>query len=241
MPSNLPILKTLPPAFGLLRNGCLGLLAIIGMGLSGCQVQPPGGSPVQPIVLGSVVDEVNRIQEENAELAKLIVYVHEFEINMPLESKPSNETEVETATEGFKYITPEHVRGFRFTPYGQDHLWQIAQRLQQVIYNGEMPMGMESRYSVTVERSQTSKYWRTKHQYPVHFNDELDEVRRRMVVDALTAYGISNANQLVVIAPAFPEGLSGQEAANSYQRAFGAGMGMGGGMGGGGIGGFGGR
>ena len=138
---------------------------------SGCQVQPPGGAPIEPIVLGSVVDEVNRMQEENAELAKLTMYVHEFEINMPVQTKDSQETEAEVAATGFQYITPDHVRGFRFTPYGQDHLWQIAQRLQQVMYDGGMPQGIESRYRVTVERSQTSKYWRTRHRYPVHFND----------------------------------------------------------------------
>ena len=205
-------------------------MVLLAAGLSGCQVQGPAGSPVEPIVLGSVVDEVNRIQEENAELAKLIVYVHEFEINMPLQADKSDESKAEIAAKGFQYITPNHVRGFRFTPYGQDHLWQIAQRIQQVLYDGSMEAPyVANRYRVIVERSQTSKYWRTKHRYPVHFNDELDEVRRRMVVDALAAYGIPNANQMVVIAPAFPEGQSGQEASSAYQRAFNSGGSGGGG------------
>ena len=47
----------------------------------GCNISPPGGAPVQPITLGTVTDEINRMQEENAEFAKLIIYMHEFEIN----------------------------------------------------------------------------------------------------------------------------------------------------------------
>jgi len=39
----------------------------------GCRALPPGGSPITPIPLGSVVDDVNRMQEENAEPAKFIV------------------------------------------------------------------------------------------------------------------------------------------------------------------------
>ena len=68
------------------RINLTGLQLTLGAGLclmvlAGCRALPPGGSPITPMPLGSVVDEANRMQEENAEPAKFIVYVHEFELN----------------------------------------------------------------------------------------------------------------------------------------------------------------
>jgi len=50
---------------------------------AGCQVQPPGGLPIQADLLGTVVDQANKTQEENAEASKFIIYMHEFEANTP--------------------------------------------------------------------------------------------------------------------------------------------------------------
>ena len=49
-------------------------IALIAAFCSGCGVPFPGGSVIEPAILGSTVDEINQLQEENAELAKLIIY-----------------------------------------------------------------------------------------------------------------------------------------------------------------------
>lgn len=122
---------------------------------------------------------------------------------------------------------------WKLNGYGEDHVKQIAANL---LRGDELP--------VVVERSQTSPKPGTDYEYPVHFNDELDEKRRRCVVAALTAMGVADAESRVVVAPSFSEGLTSGEAASAYQRGLsgrgGFGGGYGGGIGGGGFGGFGG-
>ena len=209
--------------------------------MAGCFGRPPLGSPVDVRTVGSVVDEANRQQEENAEAAKLIVYMHEFEINIPRKAP-----EAELELEKFQFSPEQMLRGFRLTPAGQDHVRQIAQHVLASGYHSAIsdPNHIPSQL-VIVERGDTSKYWDTLHRYPVHYNDELDEARRLIVVNALLAFGIANADQMVVIAPAFPEGLSAEEAAAAYGNAFNNSGGFGntggrggGGFGGGGFGGF---
>jgi hypothetical protein len=160
--------------------------------------------------LGTSVDEINRVQEENAESAKLIVYANEFEIN--LQQQPA-ETLSEKPKDGGFHYTPLRIHGLRLTPDGQDHVRQIA-NLLHAQSGQQQPM-------VIVERSQTSKHWETQHQYPVHFNDELDALRREVVVNSLLAFGILNARELVVVAPAFPTGLNAEEAAAAHGDAIG--------------------
>jgi hypothetical protein len=197
--------------------------AVVLFSVSGCKSQPPGGEPMSSNVLGSVTDEIMRTQEDNAELAKLIVYVHEFESNTPTRSQSDAESGFgNMIDEGFQYLAPDQVRGFRFTPYGQDHIRQIADHLRDCSQQFGMQQIINAREQVVVERSESSKLWSSQHRFPVHFNPELDEFRRRMVVRALQTYGIPNADQLVVIAPAFPQGLNGQEAAATYSRAYNA-------------------
>ena len=198
-----------------IRLSSIGWCAMI---MAGCNIQPPGGMPLKPMNLGSVVDRVNRQQEENAEAAKLIVYMHEFEPNtrkhaelLQGESKVSSE---------FEYEVEDEPTGFRLTPKGQDHVRQIARilnRTNQVNTNGQIA---QSSRSVIVERSNTSKHWNTLHRYPVHYNDELDETRRRIVVNALYALGVYYAEQMVVVGPAYPEGLNANEAASAYNIQF---------------------
>ena len=110
---------------------------------------------------------------------------------------------------------------------GEDHVKQIADRLMA---------GQEAQ--VIVERSMTSVRTDSQHQYPVHPNPELDMQRRDIIVRSLAAMGIADADQRVVVAPAFAEGFTGSEAEAAYYGGM-AGGGMGGGMGGSsGFGGF---
>ncbi len=226
-------------------GGCLCAITLVS---TGCRIQPPGGAPLQPGPLGSVVDEANRIQEENAEDAKFIVYMHEFEPNTPNHAKLFQTDS--TIENQFEFQTQDRVRGFRLNPAGQDHVRQIARSLiatqSQNLDADFVPYRL-----VVVERSDTSKRWQTVHRNPVHFNDKVDAARRQVVVNALTMLGVSNADQTVVVAPAFPEGLNASEASQAYSRGFNYGGGQnngvqngggqfggGGGLGGGGFGGF---
>ncbi len=125
---------------------------------------------------------------------------------------------------------------------GRDHVKQIAARCQQ----GQP-------FQVLVERSMNTVRESSKYKYPVNPNPALDMRRREVVVYALNAMGVENAEQIVVVAPAPNEGLDAQEASQAQQRlgfggfgglgGFGRGFGgFGGGFGGfgGGFGGFGG-
>ena len=182
------------------------LCAATSLLITGCHVQPPGGTPIVPRTLGAVVDEANLMQETNAELAKLVIYSHEFEINE--QTDRLNNDRARKIESSFQFRPEPRVRGIRLNPYGQDHLRQIAGILMQ--YDNPNLL-------VIVERSETSKKWRTKHRYPVHLNDELDEARRQIVVAALAALGVEQADELVVVAPVFTTGLNAGEAAAAYR------------------------
>jgi hypothetical protein len=125
------------------------------------------------------------------------------------------------------------VEGIRLNEYGEDHVRRIAENVR----NG-------APYPVVVERSQTSARAGTKYNYPVHLNPDLDMKRREVVARALTRMGIADADTRVVVAPAFAQPLTGNEAQGAYATGisgWGGGMGgMGGGFGGGMGGGFGG-
>lgn len=186
-----------------------GLPACAMAGLVGCKtcVSPPSPPP-----LGVEVDSIMRMQEDNAEASKYVIYMHEFELNDP-----------EDLT-GFS--------GVRLNEYGEDHLRQIAVNLKRGHH-----------YPIVVERSQTSPRPGTQYGYPVHFNDALDARRREVVVASLQALGVAHADQVVVVAPAFAEGLTATESAASYTNSMQGTRGAFGGNGGffmGGFGGFGG-
>ncbi len=112
---------------------------------------------------------------------------------------------------------------------GEDHLKEIAAGLQSV----------EDLF-VIVERSMASPPpGDAEYPYPVYPNPELDMRRREIVVRCLAAMGIADADQRVVVAPAFAQGITGNEAEASYQRGLGgAGFGAPGLGGAGGFGGF---
>lgn len=105
---------------------------------------------------------------------------------------------------------------------GEDHVKQIALRL-----------GRGQNFPVVIERSMMTAKAETEYRYPVHPNPELDMQRRAVVARALSVMGVGDADQRVVVAPAFAEGYRANEAIRAYYRA----MFMGGGFGGGGFGG----
>lgn len=112
----------------------------------------------------------------------------------------------------------------RLNMAGEDHVKQIAARLHE---GRNLP--------VLVERSMTTARPDTEFQYPVHPNPELDMLRREVVVRSLTAMGIPDADQRVVVAPALAPGQKATEARAAYLRGY-----SGRGYGGAGFGGFGG-
>ena len=94
--------------------------------------------------------------------------------------------------------------GYRLNSYGEDHVKQIAMQLLHGDYE-----------IVVIERSDTSARQDTTFQFPVHFNDDLDRQRRKVVVAALELMGVADADRRVVVAPAAAEGLNSDEAASA--------------------------
>ena len=187
---------------------CLGTLSVL-LGVAGCGTPSLYyQSPPPPEMLGTKVDQIMDIQEENAEASKFVVHQHEFELN--------------------KHKEGQMTSGIRLNEYGEDHVRKIAENLR----HGAV-------FPVVVERSQTSPRPGTKYEYPVHLNPNLDMQRREIVVRALTRMGIADADTRVVVAPAFAQPLTGQEAEQAYATGLWGG-GMGGGWGGGWGGGMGG-
>ena len=93
---------------------CLGTLSVLltaaGCGTPAMYYQTP---PV-PEMLGTKVDQIMEIQEENAEASKFVIYQHEFELN--------------------KYKDGQMTSGLRLNEYGEDHVRKIAENLR----NGAM-------------------------------------------------------------------------------------------------------
>ncbi len=88
---------------------------------------------------------------------------------------------------------------------GEDHVKQIAARLNA---GQDVP--------VVVERGMSGLPNTGDYRYPVHPDPQLDMQRREMIVRALTAMNIADAEHRVVVAPAYASGLSGNEAESSY-------------------------
>ncbi len=127
--------------------------------------------------------------------------------------------------------------GVRLNTLGEDHIKQIAMRLSE-----------GAPYPVIIERSTTSAKATTKHQYPIHVNPDLDNQRREVVVKALVAMEIKDAEDRVVVSKSYTNGITGDHAERAYERGYnqinsrggGFGGGFGGFGGGGGLGGIGG-
>jgi hypothetical protein len=148
--------------------------------------------------------------------------------------------EQEDRAEASKFVVYDHEfknRTTRLNNAGEDHIKQIAAVIQT---GAQLP--------VVVERSM-NKFSDGKNRYPVDPDPELDNQRRDVIVSALMQMGVQNADELVVVAPAFAQHATGLEAEAAYVQglagnrssgAFGGGFGGFGGFGGGGGGGMGG-
>jgi len=119
----------------------------------------------------------------------------------------------EANAEASDFVVHQHefaYNDYKLNMAGEDHVKQIAYRLRQ---------GQD--FPVVIERSMTSVRKDTQFQYPVHPNPELDMKRREVVVRALAAMGIEDADQRVVVAPAYVPGMKATEDAAAYRRAIG--------------------
>lgn len=121
----------------------------------------------------------------------------------------TNQEQNGEASEFVVYAHEFELRGGRLTLDGEDHLQNIATRLLE---------GTES--VVVVERSMNGNR-AGRFNYPVNADPELDDLRRRVVVSVLAELGISNSDEIVVVAPVFSAPLSSQEAETAYYRMFG--------------------
>lgn len=194
------------------------LFLVLGSSVVGCHWNRPVRTAADVRTLGSVLDDVNRAQEESAEAAKFTIYMHEFQINA---------SPIEDAQPGPGFaVENQGPSGYQLTPAGKDHVREIARQMLQMDVDGQT--GLPPNFLVIVERSDTSKSANTVYQYPVNHNPQLDAIRRQMVVSALQRLGVSWADPCVIVAPAFATGLSATESAAAYQRATGVGLNSGG-------------
>ena len=182
---------------------CLCSLSVL-LAAAGCTTpslfyQPPP----PPEMLGTKVDQLNQIQEENAEASKFVIYQHEFELNKNQGRRNG----------------------------GGDSPERVRRRSRQADRRKRAQRRLRTRSSSNAARPVLKAG--TKYKYPVHFNPDLDMKRREVVVRALTRMGIADADTRVVVAPAFAQPLTGNEAQGAYAAGIsGWGGGMGGGMGG---------
>ena len=91
--------------------------SLLGTSFLGCAGYQPYVDPPPP--LGSDIDPIFKLQEEDAEASKYVVYMHEFELN---KSNPDG----------------TNTGGWRLNGYGEDHLKQIA-------VNGRVVVDTEAR------------------------------------------------------------------------------------------------
>lgn len=101
----------------------------------------------------------------------------------------------QTNAEAADFIFYDHeFRGntAELAPGAKKHLEQVALRLENVPF------------PIVIEQSPHNK------------QPEVDQARRRTVVEQLARIGVVNAEERVVVAEAFPEGLTAQEAEDSY-------------------------
>jgi uncharacterized membrane protein YgcG len=111
---------------------------------------------------------------------------------------------------------------------GEDHIKQIAVRMAS------------TPFPVVIETSSMSVKESDEYKYPINGNDDLDMHRRNVIVKMLQAMHVQDADERVVVSPAFTPGFEGFEAYRAYTNGFmnrnngGGGGGFGGGFGGGG-------
>lgn len=134
---------------------------------------------------------------------------------------------MEHNAEASDFVVHEHeftANTARLNAAGEDHVKQIAFRFVQ---QPALP------YPILIEPSSMSVRAGDKFGFAVHNDPALDMNRRSVVVSALTALGIADAEQKVVVSPALTPGFQEFEGERAYGRGFGNQLGGGGGMGGG--------
>lgn len=104
------------------------------------------------------------------------------------------------------YANGENLGGVRLNEAGEEHVNRIAHNLRRGVP-----------FPVVIERSNTSAWPATKFGYAVHYNPRLDFKRREVVVRVLAQMGIPDADQRVVIAPAFAQPYTSREAERAYR------------------------
>jgi len=117
----------------------------------------------------------------------------------------------------------------RLNAAGEQHAKQIAMRFSQ---RPDLP------YPILIEPSSMSPRPGDKYGFAVHNDPGLDLNRRQVIVAALQAMGLNDAEQKVVVSPALTPGFQEFEANRAYGQGFGGMQGGGGAGGGGGGGGF---
>jgi hypothetical protein len=196
-------------ATSLRRLTACGLLGLTGTSicLAGQHGPVPGG-PNAPIAPGALSHDIFRMQEHNAEAADFIIYEHEFRVEPCARVTDPNFNDNYSRKAAINPCDDTLVGGdVRLNYAGEDHVKQIAARLQS-----------GAPFPVLIERSRHSRRLGDTYKLPVHLNPQLDMRRREVIVHALTAFGIQNAEDVVVVSPSFVEGFTSGEAERSYLR-----------------------
>jgi len=136
----------------------------------------------------------------------------------------------ETNAEASDFVIHEHEWNDNTTELnhaGMDHVKQIAVRAEM------------TPFPIIVQQSSMTARADTKYQFPVHNNEELDMLRRELIVHALVQMGWdeTTADNRVVVSPALTPGFESFEGEQAYDVGFGGGFGGFGGFGGRGFGG----
>jgi uncharacterized membrane protein YgcG len=196
------------PLHHLLPTASLGLLVSVGCCSKYASINPPAP-------LGSETDQMMEVQEVNAEAAKFVVYMHEFELNR-------------VDSEGVAH-------GWRLNEDGEDHLKRIAIELQNGVdfpvvverSRTSVKPGTEYEYPVHLNEDLDEK----RRQIVVASLERMGiaDAESKVYVSPAFSHGLTG----IEAARAYTRGISGGRAMNG---GFGFG---GGGFGGGAGGGFG--
>jgi hypothetical protein len=99
----------------------------------------------------------------------------------------------------------------RLNAAAEQHVKQIAMRFTQ---RPDLP------YPIIIEPSSMSQRPGDKYGFAVHNDPALDLNRRQVVVAALQAMGVNDAEQKVVVSPALTPGFQEFEASRAYGQGF---------------------
>ena len=110
----------------------------------------------------------------------------------------------------FKYDTTKHVETAQLSPLAKKHLTEVALRLEHVPF------------PVIIEELP-----RNHDEAKNHEKGQLEQARRKTIVEQLNRLGITNADERVVVANACAEGFTGVEGERAYFNVISGGFGGG--------------